>query len=174
MIIAKRPRRYEALTRSACCHYDLHSHIATYRSQCRTSVRSWSRLCPQEPCASLRALREGWGGRKDGFEVDAAPRQVRARGLRRSQRQDHGRQGFHLKSVDAREQSTSKEILLWMTPSEAPMALQASECSELLDHTRASCWIVAQRWPGKFMVARWRHRQCIALNRSFIAWPQEP
>ena len=39
------------------------------------------------------------------------------------------------------------------------MALQASECSELLDHTRASCWIVAQRWPGKFTLTRWRHRQ---------------
>ena len=30
------------------------------------------------------------------------------------------------------------------------MALQASECSELLDHTKANCWIVALRWPGKF------------------------
>ena len=33
----------------------------------------------------------------------------------------------------ARKQATSQEILLWMTPSEAPKALQASECSELLD-----------------------------------------
>ena len=46
-----------------------------------------------------------------------------------------------------------------MTPSEAPKALQASECSELLDPMRASCWISAQRWPGKlamlqFEVAR--------------------
>ena len=39
----------------------------------------------------------------------------------------------------------SREILLWMTPSEAPKALQASECSELLDPTGASCWIFAQR-----------------------------
>ena len=46
--------------------------------------------------------------------------------------------------VDARKQSTSREILLWMTPSEAPKALQASECSELLDPMRASCWISAQ------------------------------
>ena len=37
-----------------------------------------------------------------------------------------------------------------MTPSEAPKALQASECSELLDPMRASCWIFAQHQPGKF------------------------
>ena len=47
--------------------------------------------------------------------------------------------------VTARKQMTSGEILLWMTPSEAPKALQASECSELLDPTGASCWIFAQR-----------------------------
>ena len=44
----------------------------------------------------------------------------------------------------ARKQTTSEEILLWMTPSEAPKALQTSECSELLDPMRASCWISAQ------------------------------
>ena len=44
----------------------------------------------------------------------------------------------------ARKLATSREILLWMTPSEAPKALQASECSELLDPMRASCWIFAQ------------------------------
>ena len=44
----------------------------------------------------------------------------------------------------ARKLTPSKEILLWMTPSEAPKALQASECSELLDPMRASCWIFAQ------------------------------
>ena len=37
-----------------------------------------------------------------------------------------------------------------MTPSEAPKALQASECSELLDLMRASFWITAQHKPGKF------------------------
>ena len=52
--------------------------------------------------------------------------------------------------VIARKLMTSREILLWMTPSEAPKALQASECSELLDPTRASCWISAQHQPGKF------------------------
>ena len=44
----------------------------------------------------------------------------------------------------------SKEILLWATPSEPPRALQASECSELLDPTRTSYVILAQRQPGKF------------------------
>ena len=52
--------------------------------------------------------------------------------------------------VAAQKQTTSWEILLWMTPSEAPKALQASECSELLDPTRANCWISAQHQPGKF------------------------
>ncbi len=42
-----------------------------------------------------------------------------------------------------------------MTPSEAPKALQASECSELLDPTRANCWISAQHQPGKFTNLRW-------------------
>ena len=46
--------------------------------------------------------------------------------------------------VNAQKHITSREILLWMTPSEAPKALQASECSELLDPMRASCWIFAQ------------------------------
>ena len=46
--------------------------------------------------------------------------------------------------AEARKLTASKEILLWMTPSEAPKALQASECSELLDPMRASCWISAQ------------------------------
>jgi hypothetical protein len=46
--------------------------------------------------------------------------------------------------AEARKLTASKEILLWMTPSEAPWALQASECSELLDPMRASCWISAQ------------------------------
>ena len=45
--------------------------------------------------------------------------------------------------VNAQKHITSREILLWMTPSEAPKALQASECNELLDPTRASCWIFA-------------------------------
>jgi hypothetical protein len=51
--------------------------------------------------------------------------------------------GLHVLAV-ARKQTASREILLWMTPSEAPKALQASECSELLDPMRAICWISAQ------------------------------
>lgn len=44
----------------------------------------------------------------------------------------------------ARMQIAAREIVLWTTPSEPPKALQASECSELLDPMRASCWIFAQ------------------------------
>ena len=44
----------------------------------------------------------------------------------------------------ARKQAASRGILLWMTPSEAPKPLQASERSELLDPMSASCWITAQ------------------------------
>ena len=38
-------------------------------------------------------------------------------------------------------------------PDGPPRALQASECHELLDPTRASCLILAQRQPGKFISA---------------------
>ena len=51
--------------------------------------------------------------------------------------------------VNAQKHITSREILLWMTPSEAPKALQASACNELLGPTGAICWIVAQCQPGK-------------------------
>ena len=44
----------------------------------------------------------------------------------------------------ARKQAAPCEILLWVIPSEAPKALQASECRELLDPMRANCWISAQ------------------------------
>ena len=50
----------------------------------------------------------------------------------------------------ARMQVAAGEIVLWTTPSEPPKALQASECSELLDPMRASCLILAQHQPGKF------------------------
>ena len=50
----------------------------------------------------------------------------------------------HLLLAVAHKLTASEEILLWMTPSEAPKALQASECSELLNPMRASCWISAQ------------------------------
>ena len=50
----------------------------------------------------------------------------------------------------AQMQIATREIVLWTTPSEPPKALQASECSELLDPMRASCLILAQHQPGKF------------------------
>ena len=53
----------------------------------------------------------------------------------------------------ARMQIAAREIVLWTTPSEPPKALQASECSELLDPMRASCLILAQHQPGKFRKA---------------------
>jgi len=49
--------------------------------------------------------------------------------------------------VVALKQTTSWEILLWMTPSEAP--------EELLDPTRANCWISAQHQPGKITSDGW-------------------
>ena len=54
------------------------------------------------------------------------------------------------KLATARMQIAAREIVLWTTPSEPPKALQASECSELLDPMRASCLILAQHQPGKF------------------------
>ena len=47
------------------------------------------------------------------------------------------------------------EIMLWATPKGPPRALQASECRELLNPTRASCLILAQRQPGK-LPAEWK------------------
>ena len=41
------------------------------------------------------------------------------------------------------------EIMLWATPEGPPRALQTSECRELLNPTRTSCLILAQRQPGK-------------------------
>jgi hypothetical protein len=55
----------------------------------------------------------------------------------------------------ARMQIAAREIVLWTTPSEPPKALQASECSELLDPMRASCLILAQHQPGKFNDCGW-------------------
>ena len=52
----------------------------------------------------------------------------------------------------ARKLIALKEILLWMIPSEASKALLASECNEMLDPMKASCWISAQHSPGKFKI----------------------
>ena len=69
---------------------------------------------------------------------------VRFSRLRPSARQSASA-AFRTLLVVAREQTISAEILLWMTPSETSKASQASECSELLDPTGASCWSFAQR-----------------------------
>ena len=70
----------------------------------------------------------------------------------------------------ARTQSPLPEILLWTTPSEPPRALQASECSELLDPTRASCLILAQRQPGKFINAGRASRLHLSIGeRALLA-----
>ena len=44
------------------------------------------------------------------------------------------------------------EIMLWATPKGPPRALQTSECRELLNPTRTSCLILAQRQPGKLPI----------------------
>jgi hypothetical protein len=75
------------------------------------------------------------------------------------------------------------EIVLWTTPKGPPKASQASECSELLDLTRAAYLIAAQRQPGKFSspagrqvpnvlqscYPRWRTCLPVALRRQKIA-----
>ena len=48
--------------------------------------------------------------------------------------------------------SPLQEILLWVTHEAPPRALQTSECSELLNPTRTSCVILAQRQPGKLLI----------------------
>ena len=58
--------------------------------------------------------------------------------------------------VFARQQINSREILGWVTPSEAPKALQASERSDPVDPTRANSWISAQHQPGKFALSTLR------------------
>ena len=68
-----------------------------------------------------------------GGTASCAPREERTTGSGRLRR-----------LAAARKQTASREILLWMIPSEAPKALQASECSELLDPIRANCRIPAQ------------------------------
>ena len=44
-----------------------------------------------------------------------------------------------------------QKLCCGQTPEEPPKALQTSECDELLDFARASCLILAQRQPGKFV-----------------------
>ena len=65
-------------------------------------------------------------------------------------------------------QIAAREIVLWTTPSEPPKALQASECSELLDPMRASCLILAQHQPGKFKTSPQKGGAKVSLCRIII------
>ena len=54
---------------------------------------------------------------------------------------------YKTKIEEALELTSSREILLWMSPSEAAKALRASECSELLDPMRASVFfVIYEHW----------------------------
>ena len=55
--------------------------------------------------------------------------------------QPRDQEGSHIGGCS--EATHQKEIALWMTPMEAPKALQTSRCSELLSHTRANLLIFA-------------------------------
>ena len=79
-----------------------------------------------------------WGGGKVGWVAESARRLVGRRGgwmgMRAMGRWDSGwGAGW-----------ASGEIMLWMAPSDAPKALRASECREMLDRMRANSWISAQ------------------------------
>ena len=93
-------------------------------------------------CASLRAQRAHGRGR-DGATAPRRPGATAPLGHGAVGPWGHARRRSLL--APALALRASREILLWMTPSEAPKALRASECSELLDPTGASCWIFAQR-----------------------------
>ena len=64
------------------------------------------------------------------------------------------------------------EIMLWATPKGPPRALQASECRELLNPTRASCLILAQRQPGKLLRAHSGHGTYSLADNAGGPWTQ--
>ena len=74
--------------------------------------------------------------------------------------------------VIAREQTASREIVLWTIHSETPKALQASECSELLEPTRANCWISALQQPGKLAPSMLESRRSKSLTCPSLCWSQ--
>ena len=117
-----------------------------------TRHRGDSNPCGQSPMdfksISLTARTQchgfvGWGSNANNRAKARAAPPERAYGDESSPPNRYVGIAFGLLAA-ARKQTASREILLWMTPSEAPKALQASECSELLDPMRASCWISAQ------------------------------
>jgi len=67
---------------------------------------------------------------------------------------------FHLFRWQSRVRRLPRsQILLWATLEGPPRALQTSECHELLNPTRTSCLILAQRQPGKLLEKYDKKRQ---------------
>ena len=62
------------------------------------------------------------------------------------------------------------QILLWAIREGSPRALQTSECHELLNPTRTSCLILAQRQPGKLASGRIyiRSPQCCVVKQNLF------
>ncbi len=64
------------------------------------------------------------------------------------------------------------QILLWVIREGSPRALQSSECHELLNPTRTSCLILAQRQPGKLLLVKnaiWRPQCCLVKQTLFLS-----
>ena len=135
LIIAQRPRRYAnfggTLEQTLCVRHMRHGHASLRKCLCPP----WH-VHSSSDCFVAQA--KGWCDLKSH-----TPHAGSSKCLRRAFARICIKQVNFL-LVEARKLATSREILLWMTPSEAPKALQASECSELLDPMRASCWISAQ------------------------------
>ena len=117
--VAKRVIRRRPCTSRVCVH-----------------VAGPSRLCIIGACCNRQTLLfvARCRGRASTEMCNAACRDCVARLLQRASINAKSSKSL----AAARKQAASREILLWMTPSEAPKALQASECSELLDPMRAS------------------------------------
>ena len=67
------------------------------------------------------------------------------------------------------------QILLWAIREGSPRALQTSECHELLNPTRTSCLILAQRQPGKLASGRIyiRSPQCCVVKQNLFLFYSE-
>ena len=114
-------------------HFEVASVWLAWPSRRGAFVIAWSRVCGCLRGAVARA--KGLCSLRPAENIDI--------GLW-AHRLPHAGRDWSAQLAAARKQAAWREILLWMTPSEAPKALQASECSELLDPMRASCWISAQ------------------------------
>ena len=60
----------------------------------------------------------------------------------------------------------SQKFCCGPTPKEPPTALQTSECNELLNPTRTSCMILAQRQPGKLHTGSMENGSLIAVYKN--------